>query len=204
MSDCYFPSKKLFLKLIIYFLTSIISCLGVCFEAKAVSESDAAKLERGEIITKSLTPQLKGNEKGAEAQVLIQATPEKVWKVIDDQEKLVKIIPKFKKIKVLEKTENYQKVYNALKVCPFLPTLKYTVLIDEREKYRRIRYNKIDGCFSKLYGSWELEPYKGNTILKYRLIFDLGFHIPSFIRSNGFNKDLPEIMNAIKNATENN
>jgi ribosome-associated toxin RatA of RatAB toxin-antitoxin module len=204
MLDCCFSVKNEYSRFIIYLIIAVTAFWGLNSEAKAVLQNDAARLERGEIITKSLTPQLKGNLKGAEAQVLIQSPPEKVWSVLDDQERLAKIIPKFKKIKVLEKTENSQKVYTALKVCPFLPTFKYTLFLDQSEKYRRVKYNKIDGCFSKLYGTWELEPYKGNTILKYRVFFDLGFYVPSFIRSNSLYKDLPEVMSAIKNETESN
>jgi ribosome-associated toxin RatA of RatAB toxin-antitoxin module len=141
--------------------------------------------------------------KGAEAKILIQSSPEKVWNTLDNQEKLAEIIPKFKKIKVLEKKENSQKIYTALKVCPLLPTFKYTLFLDQSEKYRRIKFNRIDGCFNKLYGVWELEPYKNSTILTYRVFFDLGFYVPPFIRSNSLNKDLPEIMTIIKNKTEN-
>lgn len=203
MTNCCFPNKKTGFKFITYIVLVISALLGLNFEVKALQEGDIPKLERGEVITKSLTPQLKGNLKGAEAKVLIQSSPEKVWNLLDNQEKLAQIIPKFKKIKILEKNENSQKVYTALKVCPLLPTFKYTLLFDQSEKYKRIKFNKIDGCFNKLYGVWELEPYKNSTILTYRVFFDLGFYVPPFVRSNSLNKDLPEIMNTIKNESEN-
>lgn len=203
MSDCCFISKRTYFKFLTQMLLLLVAFLGLTFETKALQESEVYRLEKGEIITKSLTHSLKGNLKGAEAKVLIMSSPDKVWEVLDDQEKLAQIIPKIKKVKVLEKTPSSQKVYTALKVCPVLPTFKYTLYIDEREKYRRIKFNRIDGCFNKLYGVWELEPYKGKTLLTYRLFFDLGFYVPPFIRSNSLNKDLPETMKAIKNATEN-
>ncbi|MDD3013325.1 MAG: SRPBCC family protein [Candidatus Gastranaerophilales bacterium] len=197
MADCCF-------KFIIYISIVILVFLGLNPEAKALKEGDISKLERGEVITKSLTPSLKGNLKGAEAKVLIQSSPEKVWNILDNQEKLAQIIPKLKKVKILEKTNISQKVYTALKVCPFLPLFKYTLLFDQSEKYKRIKFNRIEGCFNKLYGVWELEPYKDKTVLTYRIFFDLGFYVPPFIRSNSLNKDLPEIMNAIKNESESN
>jgi ribosome-associated toxin RatA of RatAB toxin-antitoxin module len=180
----------------------VLTVCGSNLQAKAFQENEISKLERGEVITKSLTPSLKGNLKGAEAKVLIKSPPEKIWNVFDNQEKMAEIIPRLKKVKVLEKNANSQKVYTALKVCPFLPTFKYTLLLDQSQKYKRIKFNRIDGCFNKLYGVWELEPYKGSTILTYRIFFDLGFYVPPFIRSNSLNKDLPEVMNAIKNESE--
>lgn len=191
----YFPFVVIFLLLI---------SLNINLGAQAVLPEDIAKLQKGEILTKSLTPNLTGNLKGAEGRILIQASPEKVWKILDDQEKLQKIIPRIKKVKVLEKSADHQKVQTALKVCPFLPTFKYTVFIDESDKYKKMKFNRIDGCFKQLYGVWELEPYKNSTILTYKMFVDIGFYIPPFVRGNGLNRDLPEILSAIRNGAENN
>jgi len=203
MTDCCFLYKKACFRFLTCILVFMLAFLGLNPEVKALQEGEILKLERGVVVTKSLTPFLKGNLKGAEAKVLIQSSPEKVWDLLDNQEKLVQIIPKLKKVKVLEKTDVSQKVYTALKVCSFLPLFKYTLFLDQKEKYKRIKFNRVEGCFNKLYGVWELEPYKNSTILTYRIFFDLGFYVPPFIRSNSLNKDLPEVMNAIKNETEN-
>ena len=187
----------------IYLIILTMNLFGLSSDAAVTKQSDIAKLERGEVVTRSLTSTLKGNLRGAEAKVLIESSPEKIWYLLDDQEKLAQIIPRIKQVKILEKTNNSQKVYNTLKVCPFLPPFQYTLNIDQREKYKRMKFNRISGSFNKLYGVWELEPYKNNTLLTYRVIFDLGFYVPPFIRSNSLNKDLPEIMNAIKYKSEN-
>jgi len=202
MTDSCFINKKTGFKFLIHILLVILAFWGLNLEAKVLNEDEISKLEKGEVVTKSLTPTLKGNLKGAEAKVLIQSPPEKVWNLLDDQEKMTQIIPKLKKVKILEKNENTQKVYTALKVCPFLPLFKYTLLLDQSQKYKKIKFNRINGCFNKLYGVWEFEPYKNSTILTYRIFFDLGFYVPPFVRSNSLNKDLPEIMNAIKNEIE--
>lgn len=192
-----------FLLFKIYILALAIIMPNQLGQASISNQSDIARLESGQVVTRSLTSTLKGNMRGGEAKVLIKSSPEKIWCLIEDQEKLARIIPRIRQVKVLEKTNNSQKVYNTLKVCPFLPAFQYILHIDQREKYKRIKFNRVSGSFNKLYGVWELEPYKGYTLLTYRVVFDLGFYVPPFIRSNSLNKDLPEIMNTIKTKSEN-
>lgn len=200
-------NHKLFFKklsvnvLIILFLLSFIACNTCCIKAKA---SEISRLENGEIIAKSLSKQLKAPLRGAEAKVIINAPVEKVWCVIENQEKYPLIFPKFKKVSVLETKNSMQKIVAAIKLAPILPTFKYILLIDETDKYKKIKFNKIEGCFNKLYGVFELEPYGNNkTIFTYRMFFDSGIRLPDFVGQNGLTKDLPEIMKNVKKRAEN-
>lgn len=168
------------------------------FPVMGYSESESAKLQSGEVVSKSLSDQLKGGLKGVEAKVYIDAPKEVVWKLLEDQEKLMKVIPKIKKVKIIEKTAAYQKVQASMKVCSFLPLFKYTVVLDQRDKYRKMKFNKVDGCFKELYGMWELEPMGNGTVLTYRMFVDPGLFVSSSTSSSKLKGVLPEIMNSIK------
>jgi carbon monoxide dehydrogenase subunit G len=181
----------------------VFMLLYITLSAQAITPNENIKLQRGEIITNSLTPKLTGNLKGVEGKILIQAPPEKIWNILDNQENLPKFIPKFKKVTVLEKTDDYQKVEVDLKVCGLLPMFKYTMILDTSEKNRRVKFNRVDGCFKKLYGAYELEPSTKGTILTYRMFIDTGFYLPDFVCNNGLKNELPSVLSAIKNQAEN-
>lgn len=199
--DYYYNSNK-YNKIVFICLMLFLLYFNILVKTEASTINEINRMQKGEIITKLLTPELKNGLKGAQAKILIQAPPEKIWDILSNQENLPEFCPKFKKIKVLEKTDNYQKVEVALKASPLLPLLKYTMTLDTSQKYKKVKFNRIDGCFSKLYGIYELEPCSGGTILNYKMVLDMGFFIPDFICSNGFKKDLPEILSAIKNKVE--
>lgn len=191
-------AKHAFLLLI----TSLLF-LNTALKTEAASQGEISRLKKGEVLSRSLTSELKGNLRGAEAKIFIKAPPEKVWEVINDQEKLPEFVSRFKKVKVIEKTPNQQKVQVAIKVCPFLPLFNYTLVFDTTEKNRQIKFNKVAGAFSKLFGACDLEPYGNGTILKYRIYLDPGFYIPEFVRTGSVNKDLPEVLKSIRNKVEN-
>jgi ribosome-associated toxin RatA of RatAB toxin-antitoxin module len=195
---CNDKKEKIILKLSIIFLMLINFGL----EAKAVEQKEVSRLIKGEIISKSLTHELKGGLRGAEAKIFIKAPPEQVWKVIDDHESLPTYVSRFKRVKIIEETPNSQKVEVAIKFCPVLPTFKYTILFDKTEKYKKVKFNKIGGCFKRLYGIYDLQPYQKGTLLTYKIFLDPGFYIPEFVRGNGVNKDLPEILESIRSRVE--
>ena len=173
--------------------------------AASCTAEDLRRLKKGEIVVKSVEDALaKGGLEAVEAKVLIHASPEKVWNLLDNQEELDKIIPKIKKIQVLEKETSYQKVKVNLATVSLLPVFEYTVLLDQKDKYKEIKFNRIEGSFKELYGAWRIEPYNEDTMLTYIIYIDLGFYLPDFLREFGLNKMLPETLKAIKVEAEKN
>ena len=169
-----------------------------------ISQEDISKLIKGDVIATSLPLESNNSSTvGVESKIFINASPEKVWTIVSDQEKIPAIIPDCKKVNILEKTENVQKVQYFLKVSPFLPTFKYTLAINNVEKYKKMKFNKIDGCFNKLYGAFELEPYKNGTILTYKMFLDPGFFVPHFVCENGIKNILPDILKGLRSKAEN-
>lgn len=184
--------KYIFTFLILYLINSTAY-------AQTVLPSEMRRLESGEILSKSISKTLKGNFRGAEGKVLIEASPEEVWKGLDNQKELYKSMPKVKNITVLDKKENSQKIQTAVKIAPFLPAFKYTIQLDQSEKYKRIKFKRLEGCFKDLYGEFNLEPHsKNSTILTYRLIFDTGIPLPASLSGSGLKQDLPTFLKGIK------
>lgn len=183
-----------------YLFTFLVLCLlNSTTYAQTVQPSEMRRLENGEVLAKSISKTLKGNLRGAEGKVLIEASPEEVWKGLDNQKELYKLMPKVKKITVLEKKENSQKIQTAVKIASFLPAFKYTIQLDQSEKYRRIKFKRLEGCFKDLYGEFNLEPHsKNSTVLTYRLIFDTGIPLPASLSGSGLKQDLPTFLKGIK------
>lgn len=188
------------IKIIICFL-AIFSLNLETMETKALTPNDASKLESGNVIVRQLTPQ-SNKIKSTEAKILIPSSPEKVWKILENQEGFPKFVPMVKAIKVLEKTNDFQKIQVALKVSNFLPLFKYTYVFDQSNKYKIIKFNRVNGCFRELNGNFELEPYQNKTLLIYRINIDPGFFVPDFIYNNGLNKNIPDFLNSIRNEAE--
>ncbi|EKE02616.1 MAG: cyclase/dehydrase [uncultured bacterium] len=195
---------NIYSKFIFLLLISSLIFINTALRTEATLQDELSKLKNGEILSRSLSSELKGGLRGAEAKIFIKASPQKVWGVLNDHESLPKYVTRFKKAEVIENKPNSQKVKLAIKFCPFLPTFNYLMAFDTSEKYKRIKFTKIDGAFKKLYGAYDLEPYQNGTILRYRIYLDPGFYIPEFVRSSGVSKDLPEILESVRTRVENN
>ncbi|MCK7470063.1 MAG: hypothetical protein MZU95_04090 [Desulfomicrobium escambiense] len=107
-----------------------------------------------------------------------------------------------KKVEVIENQPTQKKLKIAIKVSRFLPLFRYTMTFDTSEKFKRVKFNKIEGSFKKLYGVYELEPYKNGTILTYKIFLDPGFYIPDFVSNSGVNSDLPDVLKSIRAKAE--
>ncbi|MEI7473417.1 MAG: SRPBCC family protein [bacterium] len=170
------------------------------FPNKAMAIENITRLQKGEVALRFFN--CKGDLKGTEGKVLIHSSPEKVWALLENQERMGRIVPGVRQNKILAKGHNFQKVQVSLKTAPALPVFQYTLHLDENERTKTIIYKRTEGSFKELYGSWEIEPYQGNSILTYTMYIDLGFYLPSFLRSYGLNNTLPTTLKAIKNELE--
>lgn len=169
--------------------------------AIAVKTEEINNLERGKVIQKSLTSQLRNGLKGSESKILIDAPAKKVWDVIDKKENMPKFIQQVKKAEIIEEDNDKQKVVTTIKLCDLLPTFNYIIVFDRSEKYRRMKFKKVGGAFKELFGYFEIIPHEGKTILAYRIYTDPGFYIPDFVCKK-LRGDAVQVMNAIKAEAE--
>ena len=139
---------------------------------------------------------------GSQCMILIDAPTDKVWQVINDKENLPKIVHQIQDVEVVQSDGQQEVVRTSVKICRLLPKFNYVLCFDNTEKHRRMRFEKTDGCFKELFGSFEFIPYGKSTILGYRIYSDPGFPIPK-IAKKGLRSNAEEIMRAIKEEAEN-
>ena len=187
------------------FILGIFLSLSCLFSNSAlaitIKSEEFDSLEKGNVLQKSLTAQLKGRLKGSESKILINAPAKKVWNILDNKENLPKFIKQIKKAKIVEEKNEQQKVNTIVKLCDLLPSFNYILVFDTSEKYKRMKFKKVGGAFKELFGYFEIIPYEGKTILAYRIYSDPGFYIPEFI-SKALRGDATKIMKSIKREAE--
>lgn len=191
------PHLTFFLKLFIF----VMLFFSLENFSTAATLSDFDRLEKGEIIAKKIFAKQKNNLSGTEAKILIKAPPEKIWNILGNQENLPSIIQKVKKIQVLEKNNDYQKVQTFVMVAPFLPLLKYTSIYDMSEKNKRIKFNRTEGCLKDVFGEFIFEPGKGFTVITCKIYVDSG--LPEFICRQGIRQDVVNALRMLKLKAEN-
>ena len=202
---CEAGAANLFLK---YFLKIylLLTLMFFCSSSPAVTikSQDIINLENGQILQKSIRGKslLSSKKiKGSESKILIDASAEKVWNILYEKENLPKLIRQIQDMKILEETNDGQKVKTSIKLCKLLPTFNYVFYFDNTEKYKKIKFIKTNGCFKEVYGCFEFIPYGSSTILGYRIYSDPGFYIPGFITKK-LRSEAREIMKSIKKKAE--
>lgn len=166
-----------------------------------IKSEEFISLEKGQVLQKSISAQLKKGLKGSESKILINASAKKIWYVIDKKENLPKFIRQVEKTEIIEENNQQQKVLTRIKLCDLLPTFNYIIIFDRSEKYKRVRFKKVGGAFKELYGYFEIIPYEDKTILAYRIYSDPGFYIPEFI-SKSLRGNAIQVMRSIKTEAE--
>jgi len=188
--------KKLF-----SFLLGLFFSLSCIFADKTsaviISAEEYGSLEKGNVIQKSITSQLRKGLKGSESKILINASTGKVWDVLEKKENFPKFIHQVKKAKIVEEKNEQQKVVTTVKLCELLPSFNYILVFDRSEKFRRMKFKKVGGAFKEIFGYFEIIPYQNKTILAYRIYSDPGFYIPEFI-CKALRSDAKNIMKSIK------
>ena len=169
--------------------------------AVTIQTDEYDSLERGIVLQKSLSLQLRGGLKGSESKILINAPTRKVWNVLDDKENLPKFIHQIKRASIIEEKNEQQKVVTTVKLCDLLPSFSYILIFDRSEKFKRMKFKKTGGAFKELFGYFEMIPYQDKTILAYRIYSDPGFYIPEFI-CKAMRGDATKIMRSIKKEAE--
>ncbi|MCK7470064.1 MAG: hypothetical protein MZU95_04095 [Desulfomicrobium escambiense] len=77
------------------FLSLLISSITPTWAQAANNELQ--RLEKREILSRSLTKELKGGLRGAAGKGVYSSSPEKVWNLLDDPAKLPEYVSRFKK-----------------------------------------------------------------------------------------------------------
>ena len=138
------------------------------------------------------------------AAILIEATAERVWAILEDCESAPEFIPNVLACELMETLEqqNAQIFRQRVKFAWFLPSFEHEFRLDY-EPYTRIDVNRVSGPMKILDGTWRLVPTAGSSIiLIYDLNFDPGMPIPRFVVGRTLRRDLPVILAAVRDRAE--
>lgn len=167
----------------------------------AETPAELALLNKGQVVVKDAA--LPGGAPAVEAKILIPKPPERVWSVVSNPEQLMSKERKVKKVKVLSRTGNKQKVEFSVLMTRLFPPFNY-VLMQEMSPPNQLRFYRLSGSFKDIQGSWKLTPVDegAQTILTYTLKLDPGPLVPKGMLLNAVKSDLPTMMRNAKSAID--
>lgn len=170
----------------------------------AAESQEWKSLSKGQVVVKQNNAQ-EDEAPSVEAKILILRSPERVWPVVADPEKLMREEKKVRKVKVLSRSQNKQNVAFSVLMTRFLPPFNY-VLLQELSPPNSLRFHRVSGSFKDIQGSWRLSPVENGTktILTYKLQIDVGPLVPRGLLLSAVKSDLPSMMRNAKKAIEKN
>ena len=183
-------------------LSILLAAAGRAQQALPATEwIDLAQLEQGKILVDIVNEgQFQGR---VQAAVRIDASPEQIWDVMTNCAAAPEFIPGVLRCELVETLEQgrTQLFRQEVKYSWYLPRLSYVFRLDYFP-YRQIDFKRISGRPRKLEGSWWLQAEAGATRVIYSLDLDPGFLVPKFLVRRALRKDLPKVLEALRQRVE--
>jgi ribosome-associated toxin RatA of RatAB toxin-antitoxin module len=179
---------------------ALLAPLGIAASADSpdLTWVDSARLEAGEIVLSfGGSARFQGQIRAA---VLIDALPQRIWRVLADCESAPEYVPHVLSCRLLETLEGgrAQLFEQEVKLVWFLPALEHVFRLDF-QPYSRMDVRRVSGPFEALEGIWWLLPDEGRgTQLVYELTFRPGLPMPLFVVGATLKRDMPVILDAIR------
>src|SRR5690606_33510348 len=162
-----------------------------------------AALEQGEILV-----DVPRNRPAQRVQVqvaaLIAARPEEIWDVLTACELAPEYVPNVVSCRRLEEVDDgrAELFVQVVKPAFFLPRFEHVFRLDY-EPYERVHVSRVSGPIAYMSGTWELLPQDdGRTLLLYELEVDPGMPVPRFWVRATMRRDLPKIVEAVRDLSE--
>lgn len=157
------------------------------------------RLSRGEVVVGMKGA---GEAKLVTGSILIDQTPEDVWKVVvNPYEFRGKISPRMKQVEMMVDKRDRSVMKVTMDVF-LIPHFNYVV----ESNYKigeKIEFHRVTGVSQSLKdfnGSWEIQPRDNGTKteLTYSLYMDPGFFVPQWLIREGVKGELPRTLSAIR------
>ena len=164
---------------------------------------DRAALEAGAVLvhagrdTRPLTVHVK-------VATLVDASPEAIWDVLISCQIAPEYVPNVSSCKSLETLDQgrAELFIQTVKPAFFWPSFEHVFRLDY-EPYRRIDVHRVSGPIEHMEGSWWLLPQAGGAILLvHELAIDPGFPVPRFFVRATLKRDLPRVMEGVRERAE--
>jgi hypothetical protein len=157
------------------------------------------RLQRGEIV---VGLKGEGETRLVTGTVLIDETPDKVWRVVvNPYEFRGKISPRMKDFQLLVDKRDRSVMRVNMDVL-LVPHFNYVVesLYKQGEKIEFHRMQGAEQSLRDFNGSWEIQPRANGTktSLTYSMYMDPGFFVPQWLIREGVKSELPRTLSAIR------
>jgi carbon monoxide dehydrogenase subunit G len=116
--------------------------------------------------------------------IVVAASPEAVWRVLTDYERLPEFIPDLERCRLLQDSLSIRQVEQVgVAGWLFFKIHARVVLRVQERAFSRIEFCTIGGDFDVFEGWWSLLPENGGraTMLKYQIDVQPSFHYPGFL-----------------------
>lgn len=172
--------------------------------AKAIDTTEWGLLSQGKVVVKQNTAP-SNTVPSVEAKILVSRSPDKVWPIVSNPEKLMSGEGKVKKVQILSQEGNRQEVAFSVFMTRLLPTFNY-VLEQNLIPPTTVKFHRLSGSFRDIQGFWRLIPAENGqkTILVYNLKLDPGPLIPRSLLLGAVKADLPNMLQSAKRTIEQN
>jgi len=134
----------------------------------------------------------------------VDAPPAAIWKILKACEIAPEYVPNVVSCKKVEEIDGGRAdlFVQTIKPIFFLPTFEHVFRLDYMP-YARIDVHRVSGPIAYMEGSWWLLPQdSGRILLVYEVAVDPGLPIPRFLVRATMKRDLPKIMQAVRERAE--
>jgi hypothetical protein len=134
----------------------------------------------------------------------IDAPAAAIWKILTACEIAPEYVPNVVSCKKLEELDGGRAdlFVQTIKPIFFLPTFEHVFRLDYTP-YTRIDVHRVSGPIAHMEGSWWLLPQEsGSILLVYDVAVDPGLPIPRFLVRATMKRDLPKIVEAVRERAE--
>jgi ribosome-associated toxin RatA of RatAB toxin-antitoxin module len=134
----------------------------------------------------------------------VDAPATAIWDVLTACEIAPEYVPNVVSCRKLEELDGGRAdlFVQTIKPIFFLPTFEHVFRLDYTP-HTRIDVNRVSGPIAHMQGSWWLLPQdNGRILLIYELALDPGMPIPRFMVRATLKRDLPKVVNAVRDRAE--
>ena len=132
------------------------------------------------------------------AAVYIDAPTSIIWQAMTQCDESIEFVPRMKICEEIEAEGSRHVIRHEIKYFKLWPRQKYVFEADFVDE-QQVDFRRLSGDLKHLEGQWRLERQAaGGTLVRYWVDMDPGGFVPKRLVRRALRKDLPELMNALR------
>jgi hypothetical protein len=186
----------------------VAAALGGVHPSQAQTDPDLTWIDRDAVAAREIIVNADRSDRPLTVLVRIaaevDAPPAAIWKILRACEIAPEYVPNVVSCKKVEELDGGRAdlFVQTIKPIFFLPTFEHVFRLDYTP-YTRIDVHRVSGPIAHMEGSWWLLPQDGGRVLLvYEVAVDPGLPIPRFLVRATMKRDLPKIMQAVRERAE--